>query len=156
MKPVSPLELKIPPPAATLIAGAAMWLVAWTTPRLSSNLPASAAVALVFAAAGLSIVMLAVVSFLRARTTVSPVKPESTSALVTSGLYRYSRNPMYLGLSLLLLGWGVYLANVLAFVFLPLFTLYLNRYQIEPEERALANRFGDTYKAYRARVRRWL
>ncbi len=156
MRPVSPLELKVPPPAVTLIAGAAMWLVARVLPSLSLKLPAGVTVALLLAAAGLAILALAVASFLRARTTISPLKPESTAALVTSGLYRYSRNPMYLGLSLLLLAWGVYLANMLAFVVLPFFTAYMNRYQIEPEERALAQRFGDTYQAYRARVRRWL
>jgi protein-S-isoprenylcysteine O-methyltransferase Ste14 len=150
------LALKVPPPVVTLIAGAAMWLVAWALPWLGLALPAKLAVALALAAAGVAVPIAAVVSFVRAKTTVSPLKPESTSALVTSGMYRYSRNPMYLGMALVLLAWGVYLANLAALAFLPLFTLYMNRYQIEPEERALSNRFGDVYKAYSARVRRWL
>jgi protein-S-isoprenylcysteine O-methyltransferase Ste14 len=84
------------------------------------------------------------------------MKPESSSSLVVSGIYRWSRNPMYLGFLLGLLGWAIFLSNVLAFLFLPVFILYMNRFQIEPEEKALAVLFGKQFAAYKSRVRQWL
>jgi protein-S-isoprenylcysteine O-methyltransferase Ste14 len=87
---------------------------------------------------------------------VNPRKPHEASALVTSGPYRFSRNPMYLADVLLLAAWAAWLANAAALIGLPLFIVYLNRYQIELEERALQARFGAAYAAYRATVRRWL
>jgi len=96
-----------------------------------------------------------VVTFRKAKTTVNPVKPHASS-LVTSGVYAISRNPMYLGGFTMLLGWTIFLSNPLAFLFLPLYVLYLNRFQIAPEERVLTSLFGETYVAYQARARRWL
>jgi protein-S-isoprenylcysteine O-methyltransferase Ste14 len=112
--------------------------------------------ALGLGAAGLVLDAAALAAFVRARTTVNPLRPEKSSALVRSGAYRLSRNPMYLGLALLLAGWAIWLANALALALLPAFVAWLDRFQIRPEERALAARFGAEYEAYRARVRRWL
>jgi len=89
-------------------------------------------------------------------TTVNPMKPESSSALVRSGIYAWSRNPMYVGFLLILIAWAILLSNATAFVFLPGFLLYMNRFQIEPEERALFSTFGQHFTAYAARVRRWI
>ncbi len=97
-----------------------------------------------------------VVAFRRAKTTVNPMKPDSTSSLVVSGIYGYTRNPMYLGFLLLLMAWAPALSNVLALVLLLAFVLYMTRFQILPEERLLASRFARDYAEYRARVRRWL
>ena len=82
--------------------------------------------------------------------------PQKASALVTSGVYRITRNPMYLGMLLVLAGWGVWLGNAAAFVGLPLFVAVLNLLQIAPEERVLRERFGDAFTRYAARVRRWI
>jgi protein-S-isoprenylcysteine O-methyltransferase Ste14 len=98
----------------------------------------------------------AMLSFWMAHTTANPMKPSSASFLVTSGVYRFTRNPMYVGLLLLLVGWALYVANVLAFLFLPAFILYMNQFQIKPEERALTARFGRKYLEYASRVNRWL
>ena len=95
-------------------------------------------------------------SFRRAKTTVNPMKPDSASSLVVSGIYDLTRNPMYLGFLVILVGWAFFLSNALGFIFLPLFVLYMNRFQIEPEERALASVFGEAFASYRSRVRRWL
>jgi protein-S-isoprenylcysteine O-methyltransferase Ste14 len=73
-----------------------------------------------------------------------------------SGIYRISRNPMYLGFFLLLTGLAIFLSNVIAIVILPLFILYMNRFQIEPEERVLTYLFGQEFVDYKLRVRRWL
>jgi protein-S-isoprenylcysteine O-methyltransferase Ste14 len=98
-----------------------------------------------------------VTSFRRAQTTVDPTRPAKASALVVGGVYRLSRNPMYLGFLLLLLAWGVYLSHLPSLLLAPLaFVLYLNRFQITPEERALESLFGDEYRAYKREVRRWL
>ena len=84
------------------------------------------------------------------------MKPGETTALVAVGVYKLTRNPMYLGMLLMLIGWAIFLSNVVAFAFLPVFVLYINRFQIEPEERVLALKFGSEFAAYQTRVRRWL
>jgi protein-S-isoprenylcysteine O-methyltransferase Ste14 len=109
-----------------------------------------------FAGAGVVTGALGVVSFRRARTTVNPTRPDSSSSLVLSGVYAFTRNPMYLGLLLVLVGWAIFLSNILAFLVLPGFIFYMNRFQIEPEERALASLFGREFDAYKSRVRKWL
>ncbi len=96
------------------------------------------------------------VSFSRAKTTMNPIKPAAAAALVTSGPFRFTRNPMYLSLFLYLLGWATYLSFVPALLFLPGFVLYMNHFQIKPEERVLSSLFGPEYAAYKERVRRWL
>jgi protein-S-isoprenylcysteine O-methyltransferase Ste14 len=84
------------------------------------------------------------------------MKPDAASSLVADGVYRWTRNPMYLGFLIALAGWAAYLANVASALVLPLFVLYMNRFQIVPEERALAARFGPQFEDYRRSVRRWL
>ena len=150
------LEHKIPPPIVTLVMGAIMWLVAWGVAALSFGMPGRRVIAAALAVAGVAFASMGAASFRRARTTVNPLKPESASSLVMSGVYRISRNPMYVGLSLVLLGWAVLLSNVLAFAIVPVFVLYMNRFQIGPEEVALERVFGEDYNGYRAKVRRWL
>lgn len=150
------LELKVPPPVVALFMAGLSWLASWAAPTLGFVLPHGNGVVLALLVAGVCVAMLGVASFRRARTTVNPLKPEKSSALVMSGIYRYTRNPMYLGLLLVLLGWASFLANALAFVFLPVFILYMNRFQIEPEERVLVSRFGQEFTAYLSKVRRWL
>jgi protein-S-isoprenylcysteine O-methyltransferase Ste14 len=109
----------------------------------------SVALGILIAGAGL-------VAFRRARTTANPMRPETASSLVTSGVYRWTRNPMYLGWLPILVGWAVYLQHPVPLLVVPLFMLYLTRFQIVPEERALAANFGTQFEAYRKRVRRWL
>jgi protein-S-isoprenylcysteine O-methyltransferase Ste14 len=133
-----------------------MWLVALPFPGLDLDLPARheamlAALGVAFAIGGA-----ALAGFHRARTTVNPLTPQASSALVTSGIYRRTRNPMYLAMLVILAGWAWVVANAAALVMLPLFVVYLNRFQIRPEERALQARFGAEFERYRASVRRWL
>ena len=115
------LELKVPPVAVVLCIAALMWLASWAMPSFGFTIPAREIISLSVAVAGVVISGSGVVSFRRARTTVNPLKPESASSLVKSGIYLLSRNPMYLGLLVILLGWAVFLANALAFVLLPAF-----------------------------------
>ena len=105
---------------------------------------------------GVLIEAVSALAFLRARTTVTPLKPEKASTLVVGGLYRVSRNPMYLGMLILLIGWALWLGNPVSLLLLPVFVIYLTVFQIKPEETALSEKFRSDYDAYRRRVRRWL
>jgi protein-S-isoprenylcysteine O-methyltransferase Ste14 len=153
---MSRLELKIPPVAVVLLAGLIMWLVAAALPSLAFPFPYQIVLALVFAAAGILVAVLGVGSFVRAGTTVDPTRPQGATSLVDDGIYRLTRNPMYLGFLALLVGWGVFLAHAVALAMIPLFVIYMDRFQIRPEERALLAKFGEDFSAYQRRVRRWL
>ena len=112
------------------------------------------AIAILFA--GALIVALGGLQFRRVGTTVNPMKPQSSSGLVVTGLYSVSRNPMYVGFVLFLFAWGVYLGNFLSFSVLPVFVWLMNRMQIVPEEKILEQHFQDQYRDYKKRVRRWI
>ena len=133
-----------------------MWMASRATPMLDVFLPAKGLLAASLALIGALTCASGVVSFRRAKTTVNPMKPSSTSSVVTSGIYKYTRNPMYLGLVLVLFGWAVFLANLGALAVVAVFVLYIHRFQIMPEEHVLASLFPQDYPAYRARVRRWI
>lgn len=151
------LELKVPPPVVAFVLALAMWAVsrftfAFDEVDVSLRIAIAAAIALlgaVFSVAG-------VAAFRRARTTLNPMKPEAASSLVTNGIYRFTRNPMYVGLLLVLVGWAAFLCAPWVLVGPAVFVLYMNRFQIAPEERALLSVFGEAYSAYQAKVRRWL
>lgn len=150
------LELKIPPPLVGLCVALLMWLAARLVAPFEWPLVLRGIAGLGFVVAGVGFAIAGVRSFARAKTTVNPTKPAATSSLVVTGVYRFTRNPMYLGMLLVLLGWAVYLANAVAFLLVPLFVLYISRFQIVPEERVLYEKFGAEFTAYKARVRRWL
>ena len=150
------LELKIPPPLITLLTGLGMWFVARHIPSLSIEIPGREGISLAFYIVGGISDLSGFLAFHKERTTINSLKPASASAMVIQGIYRYTRNPMYLGLLLILTGWAVSLAHLCAFLFLPLFLGYITRFQILPEERILAARFGAEYSAYRDSVRRWI
>jgi protein-S-isoprenylcysteine O-methyltransferase Ste14 len=153
---MTPLEFKVPPVALTLLFALIMWLTSTYEAPLPFPLPWRRAIAFSVCCAGLVIGLGGVVAFRRAKTTVNPITPEATRTMVTSGLYRFSRNPMYLGLLLVLIGWAIFLSNLLAFALLPLFVLYMNRFQIIPEERVLSGKFAHQFMAYKKTVRRWI
>jgi protein-S-isoprenylcysteine O-methyltransferase Ste14 len=150
------LELKIPPPVVAFLVGAAMWSV--SEQRISLELPFSVRLAafVVIAVAGGAFALAGDLEFKRARTTINPFKPENSTTLVTSGIYRVTRNPMYVGLTLVLIGWAAFLCSAWALPGPVVFVLYITRFQIVPEERVLAGKFGAAYAQYTARVRRWL
>jgi protein-S-isoprenylcysteine O-methyltransferase Ste14 len=150
------LELRVPPPVVTATAALLMWLIAIPFPSLDLDLPARSAVGGIFVVLGLVMGAAALFGFRKANTTINPMTPDASTALVVQGVYRLTRNPMYLALLAILIGWGYVVANVAALAMLPLFMLYLDRFQIGPEERALQARFGADYERYRGSVRRWL
>lgn len=150
------LELKVPPPAVALVTAVLMWLVSWAVPVLGFAIPARIILAIILVVAGVITSIAGVATFARAKTTLNPTKPEASSSLVSWGVYSLTRNPMYLGLLLVLTGWAIFLSNALPFPFLPAYIVYINRFQIAPEERTLTSLFGREFVAYQSRVRRWI
>ncbi len=155
------LEHRIPPPVIDFACAALMWWLStlWPAARLwprgGSWWISGPAMAL--ALAGGTIAFAGAREFAKVSTSFNPLAPERASALVTSGIYRWSRNPMYLGMLLVLVGWGLWLGHALALLAGPtLAVLMLNALQIKPEERILRARFGQDYEHYATRVRRWL
>jgi len=150
------LELKIPPPVVALLVAAAMWGVASHPPSIPLAPTLRQLIAAALAIVGVTFDVLGLLAFRRSRTTINPMKPSKASALVTGGVYRFTRNPMYVGLAFLLTAWAVQLSMLWPFVGPALFVIYMNRFQIGPEERVMQNKFGEEYAAYASRVRRWL
>ena len=150
------MQLLIPPPLVLALIGAAMWAVDRLLPltRITSALLQPLSMALL--AVGLLLMLSAAASLVLSRTTINPLRPDNASRLITSGVFTVSRNPIYLGDLLLLAAWAVWLGNAINAVWLGAFVWYIQRFQIEPEERALTRLFGERYRAYCANVRRWL
>jgi protein-S-isoprenylcysteine O-methyltransferase Ste14 len=126
------LELKVPPPAVALLLGFVMWLASSLVVPVEVSFGSRVGVTVVLACVGLAVGLAGIVSFRRAKTTINPTKPMATSSLVTSGPFSFTRNPMYLSLLLYLLAWAVYLSNVLALVFVPLFVLTSINFKSSP------------------------
>jgi protein-S-isoprenylcysteine O-methyltransferase Ste14 len=154
---LSKLELRVPPVLVVVACALAMWLIAWALGPSPLPVEARLALAALFAIAGVALAVAGIREFRAARTTVNPLQPGQAAAMVTSGIYRRTRNPMYLGMFCLLAAWGAWLCRLTPFVVgLPAFVLYMNRFQIAPEERALERLFGPAFREYAARVRRWI
>jgi protein-S-isoprenylcysteine O-methyltransferase Ste14 len=150
------LDARIPPLVLVVAAAVLMWIAARFLPVFTFPVPARGLVSLVLGALGMLVAAAGILEFRRARTTVNPMTPGAASALVVRGVFRISRNPMYLGFALILLGWAVFLQSATAFVVLVAFVVYIDRFQIRPEEQALEKTFGVTFRDYARRVRRWL
>jgi len=153
---MSALELKIPPVLITSLFALLMWLVSRLTPAIPISPELRITFLLLFTGLGAYVGLAAVASFRKANTTVNPLTPESISSLVVSGIFSRTRNPMYLALLLALTGWGLYLANLLSLLLTIGFIFYMNRFQIQPEERALEEIFGSEFNEYKKQVRRWI
>lgn len=150
------LELLIPPPLIMLAIGLIMCALPAMFPALTLAWLHSVAAGAALGVLGLIVSLAGIMSFKRANTTTDPRHPTETSSLVRSGIYRYSRNPMYLGVLLILIGWGVYLGNALSLLAALAFIPIITRYQIMPEERLLQEKFPTEFPAYMRSVRRWL
>lgn len=153
---MSTLDLKIPPPVIALLCMALAWMLARVTPEFAVALPARIPIAVVLLLTGISLTFSGFFAFRRAATTVNPHTPEKSTSIVSSGPYRFSRNPMYLGLACVLLAVCAYLANPWTIVAVAVFIAYLTSFQIMPEERLLLQKFGEPYAQYTRSVRRWL
>ena len=150
------MRLLIPPPIYALVIVLLIWGVSNWFPALALDFPGKTFVAGIMIFVGLGFDLISVRRFFTANTTVSPLTPKKAEALVTDGLYRYSRNPMYLGLALILTGIAVWAGNWLGFLGVPLFVVLITQFQIKPEEEILLEKFGEPYGDYKMQVRRWI
>ncbi|MBU2997429.1 isoprenylcysteine carboxylmethyltransferase family protein [Cellulophaga baltica] len=149
------MHLKIPPFFVTLITVLLMYVLAYVLPF--GNFVFTGQKYLMYLLLGLGSVIgfVSLVQFYAKKTTINPKKLNGASTLVISGLYKYSRNPMYLGILLFLLAWSLYLSNAFNILLVAGFVSYMNKFQITPEETALEKLFGKEYKFYKKSVRRW-
>jgi len=150
------LELKVPPLLLTAAFLAVIVVASRLLPGAALSFQYNKSAALVLLVAGLAVLLGAALQFRMLRTTLDPRTPGKASQFVARGLYRVSRNPMYLGMALLLLAVAVWASNAVAYALVLAFCVYLTELQIKPEERALESLFGADYLAYKARVRRWV
>lgn len=150
------LENRVPPVIVLIAAGGIAWIGTRLWPALVLPLPGRYVLAAALAVIGAAICILGILAFRRAGTTVNPIDPGAASALVDIGIYRWTRNPMYLGMATILAGWAIMLVHPAGLAATAAFILYIDRFQIRPEERALFERFGGAYAAYRDKVRRWI
>ena len=149
------LELRIPPPILTLVTALVMWAGARGSPLRARPDWLHAAV-LGVCVTGAVVLASGIVGLRAARTTVSPMRPDRSTVIVQSGIFHYTRNPIYLGLLLLLTAWAMRLWQPQSFVALPVFAAWIHRFQILPEERALRVKFGEAFDSYAGSTRRWL
>ncbi|MED5474568.1 MAG: isoprenylcysteine carboxylmethyltransferase family protein [Candidatus Neomarinimicrobiota bacterium] len=139
-----------------LFSGIIMWLVSKYSLNTNFNLNGINILALVFLIIAIIMIVLSINKFKKNRTTISPLRPNKTSSLITSGIYNYTRNPMYLGLLLMLISTALFIKNFISFLIIPLFVISINKNQILPEEQILENIFGEEYRNYTKKVKRWI
>lgn len=150
------MEQKILPVFQVFIALALILLFNRFFTAFNYQLPLKALISSILVIFSITIALVAIVSFRKHKTTVNPSTPENTSIIVNTGIYSYSRNPMYLAMAIFLLGISLFCENLLSILPVPLFIWFIAKYQIIPEEKALTLQFGDNYKNYLLEVRRWV
>ena len=150
------MKLLIPPPIQALLSIIMMWLISRYFLHANFSLNGINILALVFLIIAVIILILSINKFRKIKTTISPLKLNKTSSLINSGIYRYTRNPMYLGLLLILFSTALFLKNFISFLIIPLFILFITKNQILPEEETLENIFEEENKNYKKKVRRWI
>lgn len=150
------MHLKIPPPLVAVICAILMWAFARALPQFSFTFSVQDFAAIVLGIIGAAFAGVAITGFGAAKTTVSPLKPEKASTLVTNGIYDLTRNPMYLGLAIMLAGLAVKIGNPSNILLIAGFVMYINEFQIKPEENALRQKFGAAFEEYCRQTRRWI
>ena len=147
------LNTKIPPPIVTLLCIGIIYLF---ENQIEYSEPDLKAVGIIFLILGLIIIFSAVLKFIKTKTTVDPTRPHKTSNLVINGIYKITRNPMYLGMLFLIMAYAIYNNNVMGCIIIPIFIFYINKFQIEPEEIEMRKKFGESFENYCKKVNRWL
>lgn len=148
--------LRIPPPGLTLLCLFGLALFRWILPSLVFSFSGQIFVSAVLVVFGITIGLIAIRRFYQVDTTVLPDEMDSSSALVTGGIFQISRNPMYLGMAAVVAGVGVGLGTWVVLPILGLFVIWITEKQIKPEEKALIRIFGREFEEYKTKVRRWI
>lgn len=142
-----------------LVCGMLMWLADRFAPSLGSlKIPHHNILFWIVFLAGLSLLASGVANILKRKTTIHPDRKSLAhpTSLVSTGSFRYTRNPIYLGLAIMLVAWVIYLENWLIVLGVVIFVVFITKYQIKPEEEALEKIFGEEYVRYKKRVGRWI
>lgn len=150
------LELKVPPVVIMFFSIILMYLVSKVFSSFNTDFLFQTFLSIETLISGIVVSIAGVYVFKEEKTTVNPMKPESSSKLVTNGIYKFTRNPMYLGMAIVLFSYLIFLGNILNIVNIVLFVIYMNKYQISPEERYLEKLFGDEFSSYKSKVRPWI
>jgi len=153
---VRTFKLLIPPPIVALITALAMWGAGYLLPAFRLQFPFQTILSVSLIVIGIALDLISILAFRTAKTTVTPIAPQKASSLVVHGLYRFTRNPMYLGLLLILSGIAVLIGSTLNLITFAAFIAYITAFQIRPEEESLQEIFGPDYTRYCDRVRRWI
>ncbi|MCO4780974.1 MAG: isoprenylcysteine carboxylmethyltransferase family protein [Candidatus Cloacimonetes bacterium] len=150
------LELKIPPVIVVLVAMVLTYSLRVVDPSGVLPLPFGKEIFLISISLGILVALMGVYSFRKNSTTVNPLNPSQSSTLVCGGIYQLTRNPMYLGMAFIVVGFAWYSGHYMGFIISVLFKMYMSKYQIKPEEAILSKIFHEDYKEYCEKVRRWL
>jgi protein-S-isoprenylcysteine O-methyltransferase Ste14 len=150
------MKLKIPPAIQTLVFAILMWLINRLTYHVHIKFENQQILSWTLFCIGVLIGIIALYNFKKSNTTVDPTKPEKASQLVSTGIYKFSRNPMYLAMFFVLLALAIQLGNIYSLAVLILYVWFITRFQIKPEEEVLTKLFGESYINYSKKVRRWL
>ncbi len=149
------LNNKIPPPVILLISGLAIWLLKNIAP-LPIPYSIRAILGTLFIIFGFGLDLVGLLEFRKFQTTMNPLKPENASKIVQTGIYSKTRNPMYLGMVFVLIGWSIISKASFGILIIPMFIKYIETFQIKPEEEILSSQFGVEYDNYRSKVARWI
>lgn len=150
------MTFRVPPVIHLAIFAFLGWGLSILLPQLDFAWKMKGILGWFLVSSGVILLLFAVGMFARAETTINPIRPNDAEALVTNGLYRFSRNPMYLALAIILFGGAFLVGNIASFATTALFVVVMTQFQIQPEERALEENFGDKYRNYCQRTRRWI
>ena len=145
------LDTKIPPPILTIIILSIIYLFDVNEYNLNTDI-----ISIVILFIGIIFIISAVIQFVDRKTTVNPTKPHKTTTLVITGTYKITRNPMYLGMLLIIISYAFYKTSIISLILIPFFIFYINKFQIEPEEFEMRKKFGKEYEDYCKKVDRWI
>ena len=146
--------IKIPPPLIVLVLIISIYFSSKKIDLI--NIPLQLEISIFILSAGILIFVNPVLQFIKSKTTVNPIQFEEVNKLVTSGIFKYSRNPMYLGMLMIVLSTSIFYLNIYSILTPLLFILWINKFQIKREEEFLTEKFGDEYLSYKKKTRRWI
>ena len=146
--------IKIPPPLIVLVLIVSIYFSSKKIDLI--NIPLQLEISIFVLSAGILIFVNPVLQFIKSKTTVNPIQFEEVNKLVTSGIFKYSRNPMYLGMLMIVLSTSIFYLNIYSILTPLLFMLWINKFQIKREEEFLIEKFGDEYLSYKKKTRRWI
>ena len=146
--------IKIPPPLIVLTLIISIY---FSSKRIDLiNIPFQLEISFFILSLGILIFINPVLKFIKSKTTINPIQFDETNKLVTSGIFKYSRNPMYLGMLMIIISTSIFYLNIYSILTPFLFIFWINKFQIKREEAFLAEKFGKEYLSYKNKTRRWI